>query len=340
MAQHGYKLSTYPNGEFTVGYVRPAKFTPEPLPGKKVEVFSFGWLEDEYKHLVLDWVQDKLDQQEPLESPSPANSTKRGLKGITPHGARLVRNAAYLLQERFGRECLSFVTLTLPGVSKEELAAIATQWSHVVHMYTKELKRELDRKGVYSSAVGVTEVQEKRLSRRGELGLHLHLVHVGRMGRKVPWAISYRWHRAVWGRILKSVLGREFDDRALENVEMVKKSAEGYLGKYMTKGTSSIGHIVQTYGEECVPSAWYFCSNQLRDAVKDRVKTSWSLGEKIWPDLPVMEARGALIYTKINTIEIGGKQFVVGLSGKWDKSVLHSEFRQYYNAVCHTKLRD
>lgn len=339
MAQSGYKMQLYPNGEFTVGYVRPAKFTPEPLPEKGVEVFSMDWLDDEHKYLVLQWVQDRLEADEPLGLSSPANSTKRGLNGITSKGARLVRNAAYLMQQRFGKECLTFVTLTLPAVSKEELAAIAAQWSHVVHMYGKELKRELKRHGMYAGFVGVTEVQERRLRRREELGLHLHLVYQGRSTRRAAWKIPPSFHRKVWSGILQRILGRTFDDRSLENVQAVKKDASGYLGKYLTKGTQCIGRVVELYGEECVPSAWYTCSNDLRDAVKARTVTSWDLGEKVWADLPEMEAEGALVYVKLNAIEIEGRQFIVGLSGKWNKSMLHNAFPEYYNAMCNIKLR-
>lgn len=339
MAQHGYKMQLYPNGEFTVGYVRPAKFTPEPLPPKGVEVFSFDWLDDEHKHLVLDWVQEKLAAQEKVGLSTPANSTKRGLKGITSKGARMVRNAAYLMQQRFGKERLSFVTLTLPSCSKDELASIAAQWSHVVHMYCKELKRELKRHGLYTGFVGVTEIQERRLQRREELGLHLHLVHQGRLLRSQPWAIPPGFHRETWARILRRILGRDFDTRSLENVQAVKKDASGYLGKYLTKGTQSIGAVVEIYGEECIPSAWYTCANELRDAVKARVTTSWELAETVWIDLPIMEHEGVLVFTKLNTIEIEGRSFVVGLSGKWDMNRLQDAFPQYYYAMCHKRLR-
>lgn len=336
MARHGYRMQIWPNGEFTVGYVAPTKFTPEPLPEEKVRVFSFDWLEPEQKYLVLDWVKTQISKQEPeLDLPSPANSHKRGLGGITTYGARLVRNAAYLLQLRYGKERLSFVTLTLPTCTPEELATIAAQWSHIVRVYIQELKRELERNGLYSGTVGVTEVQEKRLKRRGELGLHLHLVHVGRASRRKPWAIDSSWHREVWGGIIQRILGRDFDRRALECVQAVESSAAGYLGKYMTKGVNTIGEIVETYGPDCVPSSWYTCTNSLRDAVKSKVYASFDLGEAIWPDLPVMEEQGVLAWVRLHQTEIGGRSFTVGLSGKWniDKLRNHREYKTYFQSV-------
>lgn len=336
MARHGYRLQVWPNGEFTCGYVAPTKFTPEPLPEEKVRVFSMEWLEPEQKYLVLDWVKAQIAKQEDqLGLSHPPNSHKRGLNGITSYGARLVRNAAYLMQTKFGKENLSFITLTLPSCSKDELATIAAQWSHIVRLYVQELKRELERQGLYPGCVGVTEVQERRLRGRGELGLHLHLVAQGRASRRQPWRISPGFHRQVWGRILSGILGRDFDARSLENVQAVRKDAASYLGKYLTKGVQVIGQIVETYGPDCCPSSWYTCTNSLRDAVKRKCYSSFDLGESIWPDLPVMEERGILTWVRLHQTEIGGRAFTVGVSGKWDIQKLrqYQEYKTYFQSV-------
>lgn len=340
MARSGYKVQTYPNGEFTVGYVAPKKFTPEPLPSKGVEVFRWEWLDDEHKYLVAEWVKDKVEEQGTLGLSHPANSHKRGLNGITSKGARTVKNAAWLLQARYGHKCLSFVTLTLPAMDEQEYLLVAAQWSHVVRVYCQELKRELKRHGLPTGIVGVTEIQERRLKARGELGLHLHLVVVGRRRPSGAWSIPPSFHREVWLRILSRVVGRELQSGSCENVQMVRKSADSYLGKYLTKGVSVVGEIVERWGEQFVPSAWYTCTNRLRDSVKARVKVSWDLGETIWADLPAMDAEGALTWVRFHQIDIEGRAFTVGMSGRWELRRLRDAFPQYYNQVCHSYLRE
>lgn len=340
MARHGYKLQCYPNGEFTVGYVSPKKFTPEPLPQKGVEVFKWDWLDDENKYLVAEWVASKVEQSGTLDLSPPANSHKRGLNGITSKGARTVRNAAHLLQDRYGHQCLSFVTLTLPRLHEQEYLVVAAQWSYVVRAYVQELTRELKRHGLPSAVVGVTEVQEHRMATYGQLGLHLHLVMVGRRRRGLPWVIPPSFHREVWLRVLSNVLGRKIQGRSCENVQMVKKSAEGYLGKYLTKGTQTIAEIVDRWGDAYVPSAWYTCTNKLRDAVKARVRVSWELGEEIWSELPVMDEKGILKWVRLHQIDIEGRAFTVGMSGKWGLIELAACYPKYYNAGCHSYLRD
>lgn len=334
MARYGYKCQIWPNGEFSVGYVPPKKFSPDPLPPPGKRVFSFEWLSQENKERVCQWVQERLAKQEAsIDSSHPPNSHKRGLHGITSYGKRLVRNAAYLLQLKHGKECMSFVTLTLPSVSREELSIIAQQWSHIVRVYCQSLKRELIRNGLSGKYVGVTEVQERRLSKRGELGLHLHILFQGRANRRKGWAIPPGFHREVWGGILERILGRRFDNRALENVQRVRLDAGSYLGKYMSKGTKTIGAIVEQYGESCVPSAWYTCENGLRDAVKRKIKTSWDLGEEIWSDLPLMDEAGALRWINLHQVEIEGRSFTVGCSGSLNVRKLDDRFRKYRQCV-------
>lgn len=55
---------------------------------------------------------------------------------------------------------------------------------------------------------------------------------------------------------------------AVENLKQVRKSAEGYLGKYMTKGSDGAAKLVEWYGEAVLPGQWWFMSKAMRDEVK------------------------------------------------------------------------
>lgn len=337
MAKSGYKMQIYPNGEFTVGYVRPKKFDLEPLPASGVEVFKWGWLTEDNKQIVADWVKERVDASLPLDSSNPANSHKRGLNGITTRGARLVRNAAYLLQKRYGRERLSFLTMTLPALNREEFAAIAHQWSEIVRMFTQELRRELQRHDLPVDYVGCTEIQEKRFRRSGDLGLHLHITFVGRASGRSPWAIAPIFFRQKWNAILARIVGAGRVSNAAENLQMVKKSAEGYLGKYLSKGTQIIGEIVEVYGPDVVPSAWYTCSMGLKQLVKANTHRAWEQGETLWGDLPVMQESGALLWLGFHKVQILGRDFLVGCSGKFDLEKLRWYHDEYYSITAQAR---
>lgn len=212
-----------------------------------------------------------------------AERARRGTGGITPHGARMVRNAAYLLQKHAGNDTLSFLTCTLPSGAQRTLAA-GREWAEIVRRFNQSIRRKLIACGLTGSLVGVTEIQEKRLDKEGGMPLHLHLVFRGRRP-KGPWMLSPEEVTAVWARTVQSrVPGYEDADwSASINIQRVRKSAAGYLGKYMSKGGAVVDEIVKEGGEQAdsLPSAWWFCSAKLKKAVMGRVRYSEDLGDKL-----------------------------------------------------------
>ena len=94
------------------------------------------------------------------------NEVRKGLNGITLHGQRMVRNAAFLFQKAWGPNQLSFLTCTLPGGAYETVEA-ARSWSEVVRKFLSTLKRDMEREGLPGYYAAVTEIQPKRASREG-----------------------------------------------------------------------------------------------------------------------------------------------------------------------------
>jgi hypothetical protein len=195
--------------------------------------------------------------------------TQRGLGGISVYGKNLVRSAAELLERAYKPKNLSFTTLTLPG-SPEATAAVAAEWGKVVNHLLVVLRRELARKGLPDYIIGVTEIQEKRFLREGGMPLHLHLVFVGRRDARCRWQIEPSWMRETWRAILLAACPEVADLSFGASVDMqpVRKSAAGYLGKYMSKGVSSIETIKKENPQllELVPRAWYCCTRAMKDS--------------------------------------------------------------------------
>lgn len=159
---------------------------------------------------------------------------------MTKSMARNIRNAGYLLEQKYGKDNLSFLTLTLPNLPPEGLQACAENWGRMVDQFLKWLRSVVEEKhGGTFEYTYCTELQTKRLERRGEYALHLHLLFNGRRSRRFNWYTTPKQIRKAWIRCIKSVYSGSFDTSALENLQRIKKSAARYLAKYFSKGSQS-----------------------------------------------------------------------------------------------------
>lgn len=206
--------------------------------------------------------------------PKSHSAVPRGQGGISTHGKRLVRNACLRLEREAGVKHLSFLTLTVPGVSPAGGLVLVENWASIVRVFQQRLKRHLLASGLPGEMVGVTEVQEKRLVRSGVVALHLHIVFQGRK-KYSHWEMAPSEIRGLWRDTLKPYLDAIEDELywdACENLVPVKSSASGYLGKYMSKGVEACKAIVENNPGVILPSCWYLCSNTLRRRVFQQVR--------------------------------------------------------------------
>jgi len=175
-----------------------------------------------------------------VESSKLASSRKK-LEGMTKNMARNIRQGVFCLEERAGsKDVLSFLTLTLPDLSKEGLEQCCQKWDYMVNRFFSWLRTKLEDGGVEFQYVYCTEIQSKRLQQRKEYAPHLHVVFRGRIGKKCPWIISPRQARKAWKACISSVVSEPFRDDALENIQRIKYSAARYLSKYLSKGRCAI----------------------------------------------------------------------------------------------------
>lgn len=276
----------YPNGEF--GIARVKRFNPEPLHDEALT--RKQELTIEYLPIIgiegIKAVDGDREAVAPLGSsllPKSPIRAKRGEKGITREGARNVRNAAFLLQERYGKNRLTFATLTLPAVSQEESRLLSLDWHKIVKGLVKEVRRDLGRHHLPQVVVGVTEIQPGRTSRDLVLGLHLHLLWVGRAARG-SWVISTKRIDELWQRQLEKALNRDVKVNSACNLQMVRRSASGYLGKYMSKGAKTVNAVRETMPGTPLPSAWYTMTRSLLHWIKKRIVSASDIIHSLWED--------------------------------------------------------
>lgn len=173
-------------------------------------------------------------------SPQPVESRKR-LDSMTKNMARNIRNAVFLLEEKYGKDQLSFLTLTLPDLSTDELKLCCENWDKMTDQLLKAMRKRLQKYTMDFEYVYCTEIQSKRLQQRREYAPHIHIVFRGRNGRKAGWCFTPKQIRSIWSGIIAHTIGRhDFRRDALENLQRVKYSAARYLSKYLSKGACSL----------------------------------------------------------------------------------------------------
>lgn len=204
----------------------------------------------------------------PIESTSAAIShshrCRKGSKGLSSHGRRLLRFAAATVEKRAGSPtALSFLTLTLPPMSNESWRAVLEGWGHIVRTFTQWLSRKLRSAGLPGHLVGCVELQTKRAEATGEPALHIHTVFQGRT-RRSSWAVTPKQCRGAWKRAIEGQISERLEFANSENLTQVRKSAAKYLSKYMSKGTGEWLSSVAPEFAELHPCSWSFTPDALK----------------------------------------------------------------------------
>lgn len=233
----------YPDGVFSLGVVPPPRKEHKVLP-----------------HRFINGTE------------SSQNSRKYGSKGITSYGRRVVSCSALLLEQRFGKKRLGFGTATIPPITKEGLECCLKNWSEITRRFFEEIKRVFDRRGHKFLYVAVTEIQDKRFKKEGLPYPHLHWVYVAREKTNSTWYISASLLRSIWRRILVKMLGKNVFLRdpcqkcfgASIDCSAIKKSASAYIGKYMSKGSTTVDSM-KAAGFEYYPKQWWSACKTVKE---------------------------------------------------------------------------
>lgn len=270
----------WPNGELSLGFARKKRDDTPPVPARSPDC---KWTAEDVRHGA--WVIEVRLMARAVALAAILGSAsfriglsmvrnphkrrgKYGLKGITGYGKKMVRSGAVLLQRRYGRGNLSFLTLTVPELSVNELGLIARSWGSLINRLMQFLQRLLESQGLPGRIVSVTELQPKRLL-SGSLGcLHVHAVFQGRHGKRSAWILKPQEVRAWWLSALGRVIGRTVSSDSVENLQRVRKNADGYLGKYMSKGSEGAKKLSEMFGPEVVPGQWWNMDKGTRSWVK------------------------------------------------------------------------
>ena len=196
---------------------------------------------------------------------------RRGSLGISPFARQRVKDAATLLEKKYGREQLSFITHTIPDHAIDYVHA---NWEKILANLRRRYVRALQKAGLSEEIVMVSEYQESRFRETGKAVLHLHIVLVGRK-KYGHWQRDCEYYKQHWRECCEEYSNQSEESEkwnAATRVESIRKSCANYLGKYMSKGVRAISDVLAVNPNAFIPSSWHVLTQRLRTAVKCAIR--------------------------------------------------------------------
>ncbi|UAJ74679.1 hypothetical protein IQE94_18305 (plasmid) [Synechocystis sp. PCC 7339] len=139
--------------------------------------------------------------------------------------------------------------------------------------------------------------------------------------RKPAHYISHGRMQAIFARILANEVERitgevvnpdELNPRV--EVKHVKKSAEGYLGKYMSKGGKDVKKFLDQQPDRTdLPTHWWHCTKGLRTILKGLIgELDSAMVEAALTQMEDLISLGIVQYARAITKEINGVERLLG----------------------------
>jgi len=330
-----FKGTIYPDKTFSIGYCPKPKIKTEEKRYNKdwedehdsyeYEYMDYGrWYRGTEKFFTKSKVPDRfINCSQSSQIPKPPK--KYGLNGITKKGKKVTSNCALLLQQKYGKSRIGFVTCTLPGYSSEVLAVIAEQWSEIVRKFYQQVRRDLKKQKAPLEYVGVTEVQEKRWKKDKAIALHLHFAYVARPANKKGFYIDSHRFREIWEKVINKTLEKKdllhgCNQRSFNasiDCVIVKKSVAGYLGKYISKGCKVVDNIIEQGLQQSLPGQWWTASMQLKDRLKRKIIVINPDYAKYFMYAIEELVKGKMVERYMEVfVDFGEREYRIGLCGK------------------------
>jgi len=197
----------------------------------------------------------------------------------------MVRNCVARLERLHGKHNLAFATYTLPELPRDEMDIIRSGWCEVTRQLKQSIERDLEKAGIVPQLVYNSEIQDERFEKTGQIVPHIHVVYQSRKTRYHNYAIDKERNTEIWNRVISNVLGHRIEMPSAARIETIKKSAERYMSKYMSKGCDILKRIIDKTKcadidqppeidpqEVWMPKSWWGATISLRDWVKANTK--------------------------------------------------------------------
>lgn len=321
----------YPDKSFSIGRIpRKQKGISEKRYDRDYtdQFDSFIEIKKSYKGVEVstyEWLDGRAHAPRFNKSPESSQKTKTyGSHGITRYGRRVVKNAAVLLEKKYGIGRLGFVTCTIPSFGSEEIKIVSRNWGEVTRRFFQKVKRHQDKMGQPSEIICCTEIQEKRYRKFGDIAPHLHFLYVCKQRAHVKKfnivaSLLKRYWQESMTQVIQKVQG-SFDSSVSfsgsVDAQVITKSAAAYLGKYMSKGGAILEELKEKGLEEHLPSQWWTASSLMKKMFKESIiKLDNNACSFIFYNLGDHLAEGIVTWCSFVDIEINDEYRTVGCVG-------------------------
>jgi hypothetical protein len=335
LAQKRISGKIYPDRSFSLGFIK--KKTLKESDRKYERDLSQQPEVDD--NAVIDWLTERSTVGGKFRSISEAPLFIKGAKssreirgsygkhGITGFGKRVVKNGALLLERKYGKARLGFVTCTLPTFPEDIQKGVNAHWSEITRRFYQKVKRQLKKVSQPFIYTGVTEIQEKRFKNYGMPVPHIHFVYLSRSNsRSKYWIYICHLHRA-WNEAIGEVLNTISPDfvhgrdsrYASVHAKRVQKSASAYLGKYMTKGCNVCSKMKEQGWEEFPKQWWTACMQTKKMFRESIIHIDDRLGLSFFYDLEHYLHEGLITWGRFVEVLIDNEYRRIGLVGTLSK---------------------
>lgn len=248
-----------------------------------------------------------------------------GRHGITKFGKRCVKNISLLLQQKYGKKCLGFGTATLPPMSPSKLKFICRNLGDIVRRFFQKLKRKMKAFRLPFEYCSVVEIQEKRFARTSQPYPHLHFVYRCSEAGDYNYFLKPSDFQEAWMRSIAEIFElrgypsciNKSNFNASINVQVVKKSASAYIGKYMSKGVKVVDAMLEA-GYKFLPKQWWSASHGCKQMFKESIiHLDSHTCKSFFYDLATYLDEGAIVWARFVEVEIHEEYRTMGLVGSF-----------------------
>jgi hypothetical protein len=311
------QVKVWPSGDFTVGNVLRDRHDTQPSILEGITKDATGTY---YQARQLPTQVDRMGLSVVPNSRKPKNRLSKsrgrgGLKGITADAKRMVRSACTIMECKYGRRRLGFLTGTIPsGLTMDEILLINQNASYLAERTVQEVIRELARRGLDTQdVVAVIEMQLGRYLRYREPCMHIHFLFPGRLERGF-WLITTKKLQDIFCRQVENLLGHAVERKAMTNVEKLKKSASNEMAKYLSKACKASKEMIDEH-PDFIPKSWVFIPHALRREVKAAIKIHQGETVEVFRDsLKLLETVGILKSRPVQ-VELEERHLTIGHAG-------------------------
>jgi hypothetical protein len=196
------------------------------------------------------------------------------------------------------------------------MSLLHAEWSKVMIALRQKLTLRLKNANITDPRiVVVSEIQEKRYETTGCPVLHLHCLFQGRNPYS-PWAVNKSEIQQLWETTISSIVGYPVDCSNATRIEPVRKSAENYMGKYMSKGVAAVKAIVDDGYTDWLPRQWWgmtrLLSQQIRSLIRITHQSATTLWHGLLDDIPGL----CQWFRPVHIEAITGEKYLVAFYGK------------------------